>query len=166
VPRPAPVLAAFALCLVLAGGGYLISQSGGTGVVSTSSAAGSAASQSGHKSAAVARPGIIAEPKVTAGAPPYKVIFTNTDYLPATLRAHALSELSSLGSSRGTSPSIALQACVMQVVLNDTPAFVDVARYEGKPATVIVAQDHAWVTSKGCNATQHDVLDSVSLSGG
>jgi hypothetical protein len=54
----------------------------------------------------------------------------------------------------------------MIVAGSDSPVFVDLARYQGKPATVIVAQDHAWVTSRGCNATQHHVLDSVSLSGG
>jgi hypothetical protein len=164
VPRPVPVLTALA-CLVLAGGGYLISQSGKPSAVSANSAAGSAAQaqrQPRHTGAAF-RPGFIE-------GPAYNVRSTNTDYLTATLRAQALSELSSPAPSKGTplSPasSSALQGCVMEVAGNDTPSFVDLARYQGRPATIIVARDHAWVTSRGCNATQHGVLDSVSLSGG
>jgi hypothetical protein len=163
MPRPVPVLAALALCLVLGGGGYLISQSGKSGVVSASSAAGHAASQSPRMGPAVGGPAI-AGPAGTARTASYKVRTTNTDYLPTTLRAQALSELSS--PSSGIGPPYALQACVDEVVGNDKPSFVDLARYQGRPATIIVARDHAWVTSRGCNATQHGVLDSVSLSGG
>jgi hypothetical protein len=165
VPRPAPVLAALALCLVLAGGGYLISQSGGTSSVSTSSAAGQTAQAPHHMSAAAgAMPDQVGPAGPRPAGPSYRVRSTNTDYLPATLRAQAQSELST--PPAGNSPSYALQACVIKVAGNDTPSFVDLARYQGRPATIIVARDHAWVTSWGCNATQHGVLDSVSLSGG
>ena len=111
------------------------------------------------------RPGfLIPGPTPTSGVPPVR--YTNTDYLPATLRTQALSELASSGPPHATQAAGALLACVMIVAGSDSPVFVDLARYQGKPATVIVAQDHAWVTSRGCNATQHHVLDSVSLSGG
>jgi hypothetical protein len=167
VPMPAPVLAALALCLVLAGGGYLISQSGGTSTAPTSASAGSAAaSQPRHTSAAVGRPAIISGPSGTASTASYSVRFTNTDYLPATLRALALSERTSPGLSAGTPPSGALQGCVLEVAGNDRVDVVDLARYQGRPATIIIARDRAWVTARGCNATQHHVLYSVSLSGG
>jgi hypothetical protein len=127
--------------------------------VSAKSAAGSAAQAQPRHTGAAFRPGFIEGP---AGTP--KVRSTNTDYLPATLRAQALSQLSA--PQTGTAPSPGLQACVWEVAGKDTPSFVDLARYQGRPATIIVARDHAWVTSRGCNATQHGVLDSVSLSGG
>lgn len=166
--RPAPVLAALALCLVLGGGGYLISQAGGTSNVTAGASAGKAAASRPRlsMSPAVGRPAIISGPTGTAAAPSWKVRSTNTDYLPATLRAQALSELASPGPSPGSNPSPTIDACVIEVARSHSVDFVDLARYQGRPAIVIVARDHAWVTGRGCNATQHEVLYSVSLSGG
>ena len=169
VLRPAPVMAALALCLVLGGGGYLISQSGRTSPSSASASAGRAAvSNPRFRSAspAVGRPAIVVGPTGNGSAAGYTVRFTNTNYFPSTLRAQAQSDLSSPGPSPATRASGALQACVMIVTGNAKQAFVDLARYQGRPATVIVTQDHAWVTIRGCNGTQHPVLDSVTLSGG
>lgn len=167
VARPAPVLAALTLCLVLAGGGYLISQSGGTSSTPTASSAGQSAAGPHHVNSA-ARPAIISGPTATFGATSFKVISTNTDYLPATLRAQALSQLRLPRPSAGSHPSGTLQACVIEVAGSDRDNvdFVDLASYQGRPAIIIVARDHAWVTGRGCNATQHEVIDSVRLSGG
>jgi hypothetical protein len=52
----------------------------------------------------------------------------------------------------------------------DSLALVERARFEGQPATIIVAHtsqgERAWVTGPACSATNRDVLDSATLPAG
>lgn len=162
VPGPVPALAALAVCMVLAGGGYLISQSGG-GTRTVTAIPTERSTISVRPRMSPVGPGPERVGGIPGSAPDYQVLTTNTNYLPATLRAQAMSERSLLGPSVGTSPSDRLQGCVVEVEGRDTVLFVDMARYQGRPAYIIVAANHVWVTDRNCTAAHTDVLDSVSL---
>ena len=59
----------------------------------------------------------------------------------------------------------------MQVVAGAHPLRrVESVRYEGSPATLIVAstgaKDTAWIAASDCSATHRDVLDTTTLSSG
>src|SRR5215831_172369 len=64
----------------------------------------------------------------------------------------------------GPSSVLALAGCVNRIAAGQLVRFVDVARYQGAPATVIVTQaspggpEQIWVVGAGCSASRSDVL--------
>jgi hypothetical protein len=113
---------------------------------------------------------------------------TGTDFTPAGLSGQATSEVArynaafagsgpddrSAGSNVlpgghsatfGSIPVSALRGCVNRVAGGNLVLLVDVARYRGTPATVIVTAEAAanrpvqiWVVGTGCSASRSDVL--------
>jgi hypothetical protein len=63
-----------------------------------------------------------------------------------------------------------LAGCVNRIAAGDLVLLVDVARYQGEPATVIVTQPSAggaeqiWVVRPGCSASRSDVLQHATLN--
>ena len=110
--------------------------------------------------------------------PTFDVVSSGIDYQHATLSTQVGSELSKVSSISADSaagkrilraPTAQQDGCVQRVTSSVKPALVDVARYQGRPATVIalaqkgnpVAQ--AWVVGPQCSAGTSDVLAHVWL---
>jgi hypothetical protein len=66
----------------------------------------------------------------------------------------------------------ALQACVNRIAAGDLVMLVEVARFQGSPATIIVTEvpgitpRQVWVVGPGCSASRSDVLRHSELSAG
>ena len=185
--RVATVAAAVA---ILAGGGYTVAQ-----LLSGSPAANGAAS-SPH---AVAGPGGQAKPTLpsmsndggirseagnAAVTGPVRVVSSGTNYQPAQLAAQASTLLKTLGpnthSAANPAPTQAspngylalfpeIQACVAHVAGAQHALLVDVARYRGHPAAIIIlpappgGRPRAIAVAPGCTATTAHVLATTPL---
>ena len=190
-PRAAAVTAAVA---VIAGGGYGVARllsPGGTSETSASSGAEGAP--------AAKRPGTapLTSPARGAGAPAgadhasaaaaARVVRSGTNYQPGRLGAQASAVLARLGPNAHASPRPApsraarqsqpainspdLRACIALVAAGRHPLLVDVARYRGSPAAVIIlgaapgGGQRALVVAPGCNGTTAHVLATATLPG-
>ena len=63
-----------------------------------------------------------------------------------------------------------LQGCVTRISAGRQVLLVDVDRYQGKPATIIVVAGgtggtRAWVVGPGCSRSDSDVITQASLAG-
>jgi hypothetical protein len=106
----------------------------------------------------------------------FPVVASGTNYRPGTLRQQLTTELLKTKLPKAaTRPAGALSgkmmACVRLVTPPDVnPVFVDSARFEGKPATVIVVPvtggDKVSVTDDVCSATSRYVLYTTTLRPG
>jgi hypothetical protein len=137
-------------------------------------------------------------PSLRYGRPGHQASFvpvsTATDFSPAALDAQVSTALSQVsGAHAGTfggsstaagrsSPSAAsrfggiplpdLQACVTRVAGGQRVLLVDLARYQGHPATIIVtappspAARQVWVVGPACSASGRDVLAHRAIPGG
>jgi hypothetical protein len=111
---------------------------------------------------------------------------SGTDYQPGKLASQVTSVLSRqfLGQDAGTSgtkqttPSSAssgtedqLRACVTQITGGTPPRLVDQARYQGRPATIIVQAaasgqpQQVWVVGPACSAGHPDLIAHTELTG-
>jgi hypothetical protein len=78
----------------------------------------------------------------------------------------------SAGSRFGGIPLPELQACVTRVAAGHEVLLVDLARYQGRPATIIVtapaspAARQVWVVGQGCSGSRSDVLAHRPVPGG
>jgi hypothetical protein len=173
------VLAPAAAVLVLAAGGYGLSRlvSGPANQTASSSAGGvrSAGPPSAH-----------ANSPVKEGAPPaaeprarpefmsphrFVVVISDINYRRGTLQQQLRAELnrpSPTWPTRG--PSGQQMACVRTVTHDVNPVYVESARFEGRPATIIVMSrssgEVAWVVGAGCSATTTDQLAMTALPPG
>jgi hypothetical protein len=136
------------------------------------------------------------------GRASFMPVSSGTNYLPAGLAGQVTTELalvlerqapyaSSNGlSAPGTAPAAsarasvpaaarfggvpvtALQGCVSRIAGADRVLLVDVARYQGRPATVIAAAPagsaarQVWVVGPACSQARSDVLAHQSMPGG
>ncbi len=189
--RVATVAAAVA---VLAGGGYTVAQ-----LLSGSPAANGAAS-SPHAVAGPggqAKPtlpsmsndgGIRSEAGNAAVTGPVRVVSSGTNYQPAQLAAQASTLLKNLSqpnthsaANSGPTPATpngylalfpSLQACVAHVAGAQHALLVDVARYRGHPAAVIIlpappgGRPRAIAVAPGCTASTAHVLATTPLPTG
>ncbi len=141
-------------------------------------------------------------PSLRYGSPGQQASFvpvlTATDFSPAALDAQvstALSQVSgahagtfgrsstsagrssprpspSAGSRFGGIPLTELQACVTRIAAGHRVLLVDLARYQGRPATIIVtapaspAARQAWVVGPACSGSRSDVLAHRAVPGG
>ncbi len=111
------------------------------------------------------------------------VVATGIDYLPGRLASQISAVLARLGPGKtaaGAAPlgrHVAafggmrnLPACVMRVTGGGKPRLVDLARYRGRPAAVIVAPAggvlHVWVVTRNCLGTTGGVLAQRTLPPG
>lgn len=121
-------------------------------------------------------------------------VASGTDYAPATLGVQVGRELkqnpasaTSRGGSNqlhssssapvaGSAPTFGhvpvwmLQGCLTRLAPGQQVLLVDVARYQGKSATVIVTRasarglEQVWVVGTGCSGTRSDLFTHVSLA--
>lgn len=185
--RPVMALVPAAACLLLAGFGYLLSNTGGTSGPSGAASAPSAAS------AASAAPALPAEGTGQAGSVPkglspatglepadgrraaFVVTASGTRYQQATLGAQVRRELAVQAASRsaegqsaasaGSAPSQSLAGCVLQLTGNVPPSLVDRATYQDRPVYVIAVPARAWVVGLGCTASKPALITSIPLAG-
>ncbi len=184
--RPAvtqKVLAFAATAVVLvAGGGYLLSRLPSPSESSASSAA-SAAGPAAHAGANAA-----------AGDGGLTVISSGTDYRPGQLAGQVAVVLARYpipaagqpvpvptraAASRAAPPRqvqqpsrlAALPGCVARIAAGLRPQMVDEARYNGRPATIIVLPATApgpaqvWVVGAACSGSRSDVIAHVAMAG-
>ena len=95
-----------------------------------------------------------------------RIVTSRTNFVSATLKQQLQNELNTpLGTTRAASSQTI--GCVQAVAGNARLIRVMSARFEGRPATIIVARDStgdtAWVVGPDCSAASHDVLDATSL---
>jgi Putative zinc-finger len=194
---PAGRILAAAVVVILAGGSYeLVSHLGGQGA---SSPASRSPSEPAHAQASPnfagpkASGGIsspVSGPLVQYGRPGHpaaiRLVRTNTNYQPAQLAQQVTATLAEIrrtppGGGAFPSPDTArsltagqvtqLTGCVTRVAAGQTVLLVDVARFGGAPATVIVtagrgsAPAQIWVAGAGCSASSSDVLTHRALPG-
>jgi hypothetical protein len=183
--RPIMTLVPAAACLLLAGFGYLLSNTVGP---SGPGGAVSAASAPSATSAPAAR---AAEGSGTAGSVPralapaagsvpsndaragFVVIASGTRYQRATLEAQVRHQMAvqaashsaegQPGASGGFAPSQSLVGCALRLTRNEPPSLVDRATYQGIPAYVIAVPDRAWVVGLGCTASNPAQITSIPL---
>jgi len=176
---------------VIAGGGYTVAQLlSGSPAVHGPTAAGAPASAARGKATRprVSPGGIRSAPGNAAfGAVPgpVRVVSSGTDYQPARLAAQASTLLKDLGpnthSPANPGPALAtptngyttlfpdLQACAAHVAGAQHALVVDVARYHGHPAAIVLVpappggHPRAIVVAPGCTATTSQVLATATL---
>jgi hypothetical protein len=152
-PLALRVLAPAAAVVLLAAGGYGLSRAGlGSSSQSTASSAGSAA-KSVSSPTAGPRPANApaAAPAGITGS--IVVVASNTDF-----------------TRTGLAASAQLRDCVLRLAGGHSLQRVESARFEGKPAVLVVARtgadDTAWIATPDCSATSPHVLASTSLPSG
>ena len=179
------VAAVTAAVVVVAGGGYGVANllSGGPGSGTASS--GAAAPNSSAKGAPQMSAGGLRAPAAgshaavgTASAA--RVVSSGTNYRPAQLRSQVSAVLTRNGASAaegagpGPSPgnlraSPRQPACIPQVTGGKRPLLADLAKYRGRPATVIVVPARrpgtlrVLVVAGGCTATKSHILATTTL---
>jgi hypothetical protein len=190
-------LAAAAAVAVLAGGGYEIAQHVG-GAAASAPSAGKIAMGS-HRAATASGPAV---PYRHAGhTETVTPIATTTDFAAGQLTQQVSAQLAqdrnaalNQGGLRAGAPIstvpvqparpsntpqsfrnlslTALQGCVSRISAGSLVLLVDVAHYQGAPATVIVTRASAgspelvWVVGSGCSGTRSDLLARVTLPAG
>ena len=178
------IAAAAAAIVVIAGGGYGVSRlvsGGGTGQASTAS--GAAAPAAKH---AVASPELGPEhgsgssgnkSRAAAVNPPEPaMLYSGTNYRTGQLKTQIEAALAPAGrAAPGPKPShlvngaTALTSCLRHVAGNQRPLLVDMARYNGRPATIIVLTTaspktrRVVVVGPGCSATQTDLITTTTI---
>ena len=170
-----------AAAVLLAGGGYGLSllvgpgsppsfsAAAGSAATSASSAvpsASSAAKAAGPPEAAPLTPGASARRAMSPAYLHLRIVTSRTNFVSATLKQQLQNELNTpLGTTHAASSQTI--GCVQAVAGNAPLIRVMSARFEGRPATIIVARDNtggtAWVVGPDCSAASHHVLDATSL---
>jgi hypothetical protein len=177
------IAAAAAAIVVIGGGGYGVSRlvSGGE--------AGQASTASGAAAAARARPtapaamgpvehgtGSSGNKSRAASASPSgpAMLSTGTNYRTGQLKTQIEAALAR-GTVPGPTPThpvngaTALTSCLNRVAGNQRPLLVDTARYNGRPATIIVLTTGSAKTRRvvvvgpGCSATQTDQITTTTI---
>jgi hypothetical protein len=176
------VLAPVAVVL-LAAGGYGLSRLASPGGQMTASSAGSAAGSAGSASAAAgAKAASGAEvpsaaaplkraatlPRYTAANFPLVASGTNFSSDEAVRRQQVENDLRVPVASRPSqAASRQVRGCVQNLAGDHPVLRVESALFEGRPATLIVAQtgqgETAWIAGPGCSATNRDVLATTSV---
>jgi hypothetical protein len=189
-PRLALRIAAVAAAVVVvAGGGYGVARllSGSPAATTSAGSGGVAAPASRENSKAPAPPsGALRESAgqaATGGSPAQPpVVSSGTNYQPGHLEAQVSAVLTQHGehaaASPGASPAnqhaasaLPVPACVPHVTGGKRPLLVDVAKYQGRPATIIVIPGttpgtvRALVVAGACTATTARVLATATFAG-
>ncbi len=165
------VLAPAAAVVLLAAGGYELSQLGGGPATQASSSAAQAASplhraasSAGSSSSAAAGPftGAASTPRAQRRPAAFPVVIG-----PATFKQQVETALRVPAAHRATSSSAAVRACVQAVTGSVKPVLVESVRYQDQPGTLIVARTSqgytAWIAGSGCSATNPDLLAKTTV---
>ena len=178
------VAAVTAAVVVVAGGGYGVSRLlAGSPPSGTSGGAGSeAAPATGFHGNASREPAGLGAPSAGGLVPAVRIVSSGTNYRPGQLEAQVSTVLTqhgaSAGAKTGSSPANqpaaslpAVPACVPHVTGGKRPLLVDLAKYQGRPATVIVIPGatsgtlQAFVVADPCTATTGRVLAKATFPG-
>jgi hypothetical protein len=187
------VAAVTAAVVVIAGGGYGVSQllTGSPAVTGKASGAGTGAGPAIRIKGPVAgdlnpASGPAASPGTGSSTGTFAalVISSGTNYRPASIGAQASSVLAKVNrharSSARPGPTLAptqnqaslfpdLQSCLIHIANGQHPLLVDLAKYQGRPALIVVlpstngGQPRAKVVAPGCTATAANVLATATL---
>ena len=179
------VLAPAAAVVVLAAGGYGLSRInlGSSTGSSASTSAGSAARAAAPTAAASAKSGGSvnapnAGPTKGAESRPQgitaagiAVVTGHANLTHGGLAQQVRALLAVPSSARTTRAATSTQrGCVLGLIGDDQLKLVESVRFEGSPATLVVARtgahDTAWVAAPDCSATHRHVLDTTSLPPG
>jgi hypothetical protein len=153
--------------VVLAGVGYGLSQIGGNPAPVSAAAPAQRALPAGEAKTAP-NPHSVRE-GTEAGRASSGVMVSETNYLPGTFSKQIEAALAAVHEPVPAPAAYGqLAACVQHVTDGATPVLlVQSARYQGRPATVIVVSrpsgDTAWAVGSGCSATSEDLLDKATL---
>jgi hypothetical protein len=185
------VSAAGALAVV-AGGGYVIASHAGNGATSSPSAASAAGPAqlqqlSAGPDVTYGRPGAthtIQSVQSSANFVPASLSTQATDAvhaaeargasaaqpsLSAPIAARAQASTSAGSASPGPGVASRLAGCINDIAPGRTALLVDLARFEGKPATIIViaalaaSPAEAWVVGSACSASVKDIIAHAVL---
>jgi hypothetical protein len=179
------VAAVTAAVVVVAGGGYgvamLLTANPESG---TSAGAGSEAAPAVGVNGNASRkaPGGLGVPAGGGLAPVARIVSSGTNYQPGQLEAqvsavltqHGASASAATGSSSAHQPAASappVPACVPHVTGGQRPLLVDLAEYQGRPATIIVIPGaasgdlRALVVSGRCTAATGHVLATTTFPG-
>lgn len=189
-PRVTGLVAAAGAIVIIGGGGYEIASHSGGNVSNTASSSGATLPQSKEPSLG---------PQVTYGsngsARTIQTVSSGTNFVPsrlgvqtfAAVRAARLTgaaggvtaprassgPLASKGTNSTASGAVTgsqLAGCLNRLAAGRTILLVELAKFEDKPATIIVAapsashQAEVWVVSDSCSASRSDVLDHLQLA--
>jgi hypothetical protein len=173
------VLAPAAAVVVLAAGAYGLSRLvGPEGQMTVSSSAGSAAraatpaaagsATSGHANAAVAGPAKEASSRPQRITPRTIVVVTGDANLTRAGLAQQVEAALRAPASGATPAPDQLRGCVQGLAGGHPLQRVESVRFEGRPATLVVARtgadDTAWIAAQDCSATNPHVLAVTSLT--
>jgi hypothetical protein len=177
--RHVRILSAAAAAIVVVGGGTMLARTAmNSPITSDASKAQSAPAQErGDRSAAgagdAASPNAAPEVRSKAATDQYAIGASGTDYHESTLGAQVAAELrhddQTLSRPAGGAAQ-RLTDCVHRIAANRRPLLVDVAGYEGQPATIIalpgagVDRLDVWVVGPGCSATANDVIEHTQTT--
>jgi hypothetical protein len=187
-------LAAAAAVVLLAGGVYELTQLGASSTSSSSagsSAAGPEVPAPDSQSHGAPAAGPALRYRHAGGPASITAVMSGTDYTPGSLSGQVAAQLARSGRSAavagpntagpeqthspaavsggraatfGGIPVSALAGCVNRIAAGGRVLLVDVARYQGGPATVIVTRpagggpEQIWVVGPGCSASRSDLL--------
>lgn len=162
-----------AAVVLLAAGGYGLSQLGGrVGQATTSSGAAATGAARPVSPAAMAPESSGASARSELMAPSdFTVVIATTDFVPGTFRQQIQAALLAAPTARTTqTPSKDVRRCVLEVTSGASPRLVEKALFKGQPATIVVVStsrgDVTSVAGPLCSATQRDLLTpAVVLSG-
>ena len=179
------VAAVTAAVVVVAGGGYGVARLLTANPESaTSAGAGNEAAPAagGHGAASESTPGGLGAPSAGRSAPTARIVSSGTNYQPgqlktqvsAVLTQHRAGASAAAGFSQANQPTASappVPACVPRVTGGKRPLLVDLAKYRGRPATVIVIPGatsgtlRALVDAGTCSATTGRVLARTTFPG-
>ena len=179
------VAAVTAAVVVVAGGGYGVARLLTANPESaTSAGAGNEAAPAagGHGAASESTPGGLGAPSAGRSAPTARIVSSGTNYQPGQLKTQVSAVLTQhragARAATGTSPAYQpaaparrVPACVPHVTGGKRPLLVDLAKYRGQPATVIVIPGatsgtlRALVVAGTCSATTGRVLAKTTFPG-
>jgi hypothetical protein len=174
-PLALRVLAPAAAVVLLAAGGYGLSRAGlGSSSGSTASSAEGAATAASSATSASSAKSANRHANAPAAAPAgitgnIVVVTGNKNFSHAGLaqQVEAALHAPTPGTTRASGQ---LLCCVLRLADGQPLQLVESIRYEGRPATLVVARtgagDTAWIAASDCSATNRDVLDSTSLPSG
>ena len=179
------VAAVTAAVVVVAGGGYGVARLLTANPESaTSAGAGNEAAPAagGHGAASEKTPGGLGAPSAARSAPTARIVSSGTNYQPgqlktqvsAVLTQHRAGASAAAGFSQANQPTASappVPACVPHVTAGKRPLLVDLAKYRGRPATVIVIPGatsgtlRALVVAGRCPAATGRVLATTTFPG-
>jgi hypothetical protein len=187
LPRLSLRVLAPVAAVVVAAGGYGLSQLAGSGGQVTASSGSSAGGTAGQAVAAPSHANSVKSPVVrgAAGTAPqarrltpgnFPLVAGTVDFSadPATLKQQVERELRTpapTGAAATARPVTSqLRGCVQNLTHGVGLVRVESGRFGGKPATLVVARtgadDTAWIAGPDCSATSRDVLAMTTVPAG